>query len=203
MPLRYLIAKAILKAHTPALRGCEIDPLAWIGPGAHITQSKVGRYSYVGNFSTVIQAQIGAFCSIASGCIIGGAAHPMDRVSSPPAFHRGRNVLEKNFAHHPPEGALDTYIGNDVWIGSNCLVKSGVRIGDGAVLGMGSVLTKDVGDYEVWAGNPAKIIRRRFDVETASDLARTRWWDYDEAALAAAAKYFPDVSAFLRYARGV
>jgi len=98
----------------------------------------------------------------------------MDRVSSSPAFHRGRNVLGKNFAHHPPEGALDTYIGNDVWIGSNCLVKSGVRIGDGAVLGMGSVLTKDVGDYEVWAGNPAKIIRRRFDVETASDLARTR-----------------------------
>jgi len=199
--LRYLLAKAILKGHFAAVRGSDVHRTAWIGSGAHVTHSKLGRYTYIGNFTSVIHTEIGAFCSIASGCIIGGGAHPIDRVSSSPVFYRGRNVLGRNFGDHEFTSVADTYIGNDVWIGSNCLVKAGVRIRDGAVIGMGSVVTKDVGEYEIWAGNPARMIRRRFDEDTASALARTRWWDYDETRLSAAAPYFTDTAAFIRRAR--
>jgi acetyltransferase-like isoleucine patch superfamily enzyme len=125
----------------------------------------------------------------------------MDWVSSSPVFHAGRNSLGKNFADHPFEGTLSTSIGNDVWIGTDCLVKAGVKIGDGAVIGMGSVLTKDVDNYEVWAGNPASMIGRRFDLETSSALANTKWWGYDETELEASSALFTDVAGFLRHAR--
>jgi len=199
--LRFLLAKAILKGHAPAVQGSEIHRTAWLGSGAHITGSRLGRYSYVGNFTTVINCQIGAFCSIASGCIVGGGAHPTSWVSSSPVFCNGRNVLAKNFAKHEFNNTLDTSIGNDVWIGSNSLVKAGVRIGDGAVIGMGSVLTKDVGDYEIWGGNPARIIRRRFDEDTSSQLSRTGWWDYDDTKLATVAPFFADIAEFIRQTR--
>ena len=45
---------------------------------------------------------------------------------------------------------------------------------------MGSVLTKDVGPYEIWAGNPAKLIRRRFDDATIDKLLKTEWWNWPE-----------------------
>lgn len=52
-------------------------------------------------------------------------------------------------------------IGNDVWIGSRVTILPGVHIGNGCVIGTGSVVTKNVPDYEVWAGNPAHFIKRR------------------------------------------
>jgi len=69
-------------------------------------------------------------------------------------------------------------IGNDVWIGAHSIILSGVTIGDGAVVGAGSVVSRDVGPYEVWAGNPATFVRRRFDEQTSSRLMALRWWDW-------------------------
>ena len=69
-------------------------------------------------------------------------------------------------------------IGNDVWIGRNVIIISGVKIGDGSVIGAGSVVTKDVPPYAIAAGNPAKIVRMRFDEETIKKLLKIEWWNW-------------------------
>jgi carbonic anhydrase/acetyltransferase-like protein (isoleucine patch superfamily) len=61
----------------------------------------------------------------------------------------------------------------------NSLILSGVHIGDGAIIGAYSVVTKDVKPYTVVAGNPAKVVRKRFDQETIDELLRIKWWNWD------------------------
>ena len=72
----------------------------------------------------------------------------------------------------------DVTIGNDVWVGRNVMILSGVTIGDGSVIGAGSVVTSDVPPYAIAAGNPARIIRLRFDVKTVERLLQIKWWNW-------------------------
>jgi serine acetyltransferase len=74
-------------------------------------------------------------------------------------------------------------IENDVWIGANVYIKNGVRIGNGAVVGAGSVVLKDVGDYEIVAGVPAKIVRKRFSDSTIELLLKSNWWNLNTETL--------------------
>lgn len=74
---------------------------------------------------------------------------------------------------------MKTIIGNDVWLGANSLVLKGVKIGDGAVIGAGAVVTKDVPPYAIVGGNPAKVIKMRFDDETIGKLMQLQWWNLD------------------------
>lgn len=69
-----------------------------------------------------------------------------------------------------------TVIGNDVWIGQGAFIKAGVHIGTGAVIGMGAVVTHDVEPYKIWVGNPARLIRKRFDDEMVQQLLASKWW---------------------------
>ena len=89
-------------------------------------------------------------------------------------------------------------MGNDVWIGEGCKVKAGIRIDNGAILGMGSVLTKDVGPYEIWAGNPARFIRKRFDDKTIEKLVESEWWEWEDTKIKEYAKYFNDPDQFIK-----
>ena len=73
----------------------------------------------------------------------------------------------------------DTVVGNDVWIGYGSTIMPGVRIGDGAIVASCSVVTKDVPPYAIVDGNPADVIRYRFDDATISALLALRWWDWD------------------------
>jgi virginiamycin A acetyltransferase len=72
----------------------------------------------------------------------------------------------------------DTIIGNDVWIGQNATILPGVKIGDGAIIGTKSVVGSDVEPYTIVAGNPAKIIRKRFDEELIELMLKLKWWDF-------------------------
>ena len=193
----YYISKLIKKLHIPAVKNSKIDKTARVCPGAHIVNTNLDKYSYVGNYSTVLYCEIGKFCSIADNCKIGGAAHPMDWVSTSPVFHAGHNILGINFSSHHFDAFTKTYIGNDVWIGNNCLIKAGITIGDGAIIGMGSVVMKNVGSYEVWAGNPAKLIRRRFSEDIIESLLSIKWWNYDDETLKTQSESFSEVNIFI------
>lgn len=198
MHLRYLISKFIKKIQLPAIINTELDNTSKIGSGSHIVKSKIGRYSYISNFCTVVNSEIGNFCSIADYCIIGGASHPVTWISTSPVFHMGKNILKKNFSSHEYISSKKTIIGHDVWIGNYCLIKGGVRIGNGAVIGMGSVLTKDVGEYEIWAGNPAKLIRKRFNDITVEQLGKSKWWEKSDEKIQQLSKHFNDINTFIK-----
>ena len=174
-----------------AVRNSKIHSMAKIGDGAQLVDCTVGRYTYMYG-SSATSTEIGAFCSIARGCVIGGGAHPTNWVSTSPVFYNGKSVLKANFSNNKFSKYKKTVIGNDVWIGSNCLIKGGVSIGDGAIIGMGSVLTHDVPPYEIWAGNPARFIRKRFDDETIEKLSKTQWWNLSDVELKSIANCFDD-----------
>ena len=65
------------------------------------------------------------------------------------------------------------------------------------MIGAGSVVTKNVGSYEIWAGNPARLIRRRFDEEIAQELEKTEWWNYSDEKLTEKAVLFNDPQKFM------
>ena len=170
-----------------------IDKHASLSSGVKFYRSKIGRYSYVSNNSFVSDVEIGNFTSISSNCYIGGASHPIDWISTSPVFHRHENRMNKNFSDNDFDIFKRTVIGNDVWIGNGVIIKAGVSIGDGAIVGMGSVVTKDIGDFEIWAGDPAKFIRLRFDDKIIDLLKEKKWWYFSDEKILKYGNYFNDV----------
>jgi tetrahydrodipicolinate N-succinyltransferase len=81
-------------------------------------------------------------------------------------------------AKRPPTVFKKTTIGNDVYIGHDAFIMPGVTIGDGAIIGARSVVTKDVPNYAIAVGTPAKIIRYRFNEEIISELTEYKWWQF-------------------------
>ena len=197
MKISYFFSKAVKKIQIPAIKDSSLDKKSKICTGAHILCSKVGRYSYVGNFTTVVDCEIGNYCSIADNCVIGGMSHPLEWVSTSPVMYSGRNCLDTNFSDLSYNESKHTVIENDVWIGDGCYIKAGVRLSNGCVIGMGSVLTKDVGPYEIWAGNPAKLIRKRFDDETIKRFLKTEWWNWSEEKIKKYSSIINDPHSFL------
>lgn len=193
LPKRFFSKVSVLAL----LSDSEVDDTAAICAGARFYRSKLGRYSYVGRTTFITNTTIGNFCSIAGNCNIGGTGHPLNWVSTSSVFHKWENILKKNFARHEYDIFQQTTIGNDVWIATNAMIRAGVTIGDGAVIGMGAIVTKDVGPYEIWAGNPARQIRKRFDEETIRRLSETKWWDWPDEKISAYAPLTKDVGAFL------
>lgn len=190
MDVLYYVLRAIKRLKPKAIRNSQIDKRAYICGGSQIVDSIIGKYTIVAYDSTVLNAEIGSFCTI--GKTIGGAAHPIQMVSSSNIFVCGRSILGKKFADHEFNALARTVIGNDVWVCVPSIVRSGVTIADGAVVGAGSIVTKDIGPYEIWAGNPARFIRKRFDEETISKLLEMKWWDWPDEKIQKYAPYFND-----------
>lgn len=199
MNLRCILAKGMkIVLNPPALNSCVIDKTAKVCSRSELTKCSIGRYSYVGYQNFMFNVSIGSFCSIADRCSIGGAAHPMGYVSTSPVFHEGKNIIRKNFSNHSMPKTLITVIENDVWIGQGAFIKAGVHIGIGAVVGMGSVVTHDIKPYEIWAGNPARLVRKRFSDEIIQQLLNSKWWELDDRELTVYAKHFNEPEKFLR-----
>lgn len=124
---------------------------------------------------------IGRFTAIAPGVtfLMPGGNHPMVGPSTFPFTMFGGEWTDKTLdAFLAIEQPGDTVVGNDVWIGREATILPGVHIGDGAVIGAGSVVTKDVRPYEIVAGNPARVVRERFEADDVSRLLDVRWWDW-------------------------
>ena len=123
---------------------------------------------------------IGKFCQIAHGTtfIMGAANHRLGSATTYPFNVMGgvwREISTPHIEELPHKG--DTVIGNDVWLGRNCTILPGVKIGNGAIVAACSVVTKDVAPYTVVGGNPARVLKKRFDDGTAALLEELRWWD--------------------------
>lgn len=122
---------------------------------------------------------IGKFVAIAQGAqfIMNGANHPMSGFSTYPFGTMGFASGEPLGAEgDPPRG--DTFIGNDVWIGREAVIMPGIKVGDGAIIGAHAVVARDVPPYAIVVGNPARVVRVRFDPGTVESLLSIRWWDW-------------------------
>lgn len=125
---------------------------------------------------------IGRYCSFADKVeILLGGNHRVDWVTTYPfsALPELWPTAPSTQDYHFSRG--DIVIGNDVWFGSGAMVMSGVTIGHGAVVAARSVVTKDVPAYAIVGGNPAKVIRYRFDEATVNALIEAAWWDLPSA----------------------
>ncbi|MDE6727035.1 MAG: CatB-related O-acetyltransferase, partial [Oscillospiraceae bacterium] len=121
---------------------------------------------------------IGKFCQIAAGVefVMNGANHQMNAASTYPFYiFEGWDEDVPTLSNLPIKG--DTVVGNDVWIGQNATILPGVHVGDGAIIGLNSTVASDVEPYTIVAGNPARLVRRRFDEELTALLLELRWWD--------------------------
>jgi acetyltransferase-like isoleucine patch superfamily enzyme len=168
---------------------------------------EVGRHTYgheqidVRDWGEPAKLVIGSFCSIADRVTVFlGGNHRTDWVTTYPFTAFGeRWETARGIAGHPSTNG-DVTIGNDVWIGSNATIMSGVTVGDGAVLAANSCLTRDVPPYAIVGGNPAVVLRRRFDDRTIEGLLAIRWWDWSDERIAANMEQLcsADVEAFVR-----
>lgn len=147
---------------------------------------EVGRYTYgyegmiVKEWGEGSSLKIGSFCSIAEGLtVMLGGNHRLDWATTFPFGHIFQKELGGTEIIGHPKSNGDVVIGNDVWIGFNTTIMSGVKIGNGAVIAANSTIVKDVGAYEVWGGNPAKMIKTRFPAEVVRSLEDLKWWDWD------------------------
>jgi len=138
---------------------------------------RVGAYSYgscmiPGEFPKGVT--VGRYASVAAGVQIFLRNHPMDRLSTHPFFYN----KELGFL---TEDSIETgtlTIGHDAWVGASAIFTPSCReVGLGAVVGAGAVVTKSVPDFAIVAGNPAKLIRYRFDMETCELIRAGRWWE--------------------------
>ncbi|MDX9786793.1 MAG: CatB-related O-acetyltransferase [Desulfobacterales bacterium] len=149
-------------------------------------QYEIGRGTYGSDLRILRRKdgatlKIGAFCSIAAGVqIFLGGEHRIDWVTTYPF-----NVLwhSANHIKGHPKTKGDVEIGNDVWIGQEAVILSGVKIGDGAVVGVRAVVTANVPPYAVVAGNPARVLKKRFDDMTIQRLLNSKWWNWPESKI--------------------
>ncbi|RVU17770.1 CatB-related O-acetyltransferase [Methylobacterium oryzihabitans] len=144
---------------------------------------------------------IGKYCSIAGeGTIFLGGNHRADWVTTYPFSH-----IDERASHikgHPATRG-DVTIGNDVWIGLGATIMSGVTIGDGACIGAGALVTRDIPAYGICGGNPAKLIKMRFEADIIEELLEIKWWNWSDEKVV---EFYPlllsdDIRAFIREAK--
>jgi acetyltransferase-like isoleucine patch superfamily enzyme len=160
-----------------SIKGCNLERLV-----------KIGAYSYAVS-GYLFSVEIGRYCSFGENVQIGRQNHPINWLSTSPFFYMiGNNIMSsasddktvldsiRKF-ERPPTNLKKTTIGHDVWIGHGAIVNAGINIGTGAIIAAGSVVTKDVSPYEIVGGNPAKLIRYRFNEEIIYKLLKSEWWN--------------------------
>lgn len=182
------IKKIILKIKNPKIRKIifeylkkDIKNQMWSTYLRELTQKyygvEIGIGSYGGCYSVEDipkGTKIGKYCSFAKKIYIFNANHPIDFVSTHPITYNSN----LNFVKNEKIKRNKLMIGNDVWVGQNVIILSKVKsIGNGSIIAAGAVVTKDVEPYSIVAGNPAKVIRYRFEKEVIEELEKIKWWD--------------------------
>lgn len=155
---------------------------------------KVGYGTYGGCFNAKNNipsgVEFGNYCSISTNIRIFRANHPKSYFTLHPLFY---NPI-MGYVERDKLIRTKLTIGHDVWIGEWVIILSGVNeIGNGAIIGAGSIVTKDVPAYTIVAGNPAKIIGKRFSDNTIKKLEETQWWNWDRDTLIINKSFLEDI----------
>jgi phosphonate metabolism protein (transferase hexapeptide repeat family) len=180
---------------------------AWtvVGQRCEVISSDLMDYSYLIRDADIFNAEVGKFANIASHVRINPTNHPMWRATLHHFTYRAISHFMDDQDDDNDEvsnwrNSNRVIIGSDVWIGHAAIVMPGVSVGTGAIIGSGSVVTKNVPDYTIVAGNPAKIIRRRVNEDIEQALKRIAWWNWNREELIAAMDDFRklDAAAFAK-----
>ncbi|MGY5452822.1 DapH/DapD/GlmU-related protein [Agarivorans sp. MS3-6] len=179
---------------------------AWteIGERCLLDNVEFGDYSYAQNDVDIALCEVGKFVSIASSVRINPSNHPWWRASlhhfsyRPQKYGLASSVDEQVFVWRADNKVT---IGHDVWIGHGAIIMPGVNIGNGAIVGSGSIVTKDVPAWHIVVGNPAKILRPRFEqADVGQRLDKLAWWNWSHQQLAKALPLFQqDCLSFLEH----
>ena len=181
------------------IQGSTLGAYTLVSAFATITGSILGDYTYLNRYSWLDHTVIGKFSSIASHVSIGLYEHNLCVTTHP--FYHGNLFGNLTSVNTPYDNAEITKIGNDVWIGTHATILKGVKVSDGAIVGAGSVVTKDVPPYSIVIGNPATILRYRFDEDTIKIILGSKWWEYERELLKEMidANAFRDINIFKKY----
>ena len=197
--MKKVLGKEPLIGQDSLLNECTFGEYVEIGVNNTITESSLGDYSYTSENCQIIYSEIQKFVNIASYVRLNPVQHPMTWVSQHHMMYRkemyGFGENDEDFFDWRREKRV--VVGHDSWIGHNVTVMGGVTIGIGAVIGSGAIVTKDIPPYAIAVGNPAKVIRYRFEPPIIEALLNIAWWDWDNETLACRMVDFKDINAFV------
>ena len=194
--VKLLEKKAIIHADCE-INGSKFGKYTEVGCGSIILNSNFGDYSYCTRYCDIANTEIKKFSNIASFVRIGPTDHPMEKASLHHFLYRSNDYWDEKKIDEQffkKRFSRKTIIGHDTWIGHGAIIKPEIVIGDGAIVGAGSVVTKNVEDYTIVAGNPAKIIRRRFSEKVAMQLSDIQWWNWSHEEIGSALNDFRNLS---------
>ena len=171
---------------TAKLHETRLGAYCEVGARTILHEVAMDDYSYVVNDAQITYTTIGKFCSIAAMTRINPGNHPMQRASQAHFTYRASAYFagegdDTDFFEWRREHRVQ--IGHDVWIGHGAIVLPGRSVGTGAVVAAGAIVTKDVPAYTIVAGNPARMVKRRFPEAVTNRLAALAWWDWDHERL--------------------
>lgn len=195
--LQYFWSKFMKKVRGVSIKNSSLDLTAKVESGSIFYGSRMGRHSFCGYDCEISCAEIGSFCSISNGVLIGGGRHPVEWISTSPVFYDNRDSVKTKLSRHSRPPNRTVVIGHDVWIGANAIIMQGVSVGTGAVIGAGSVVTKNVPPYTIVAGVPARVVRRRFSEGLAERMLDSKWWELNDKELGRVADKACDPERFL------
>lgn len=199
-------SKCIFEADTVIDKDVKFEGGNSIQERTRVLNSELGYGTYIGADSFICNTLIGRYCCIGGNVKTIRGEHPIRQfVSVHPAFYSLRKqsgftyVMREKFSdfnYIDADKKISVIIGNDVWIGENASILEHIVIGDGAVVAAGAVVTKDVPDYAIVGGIPARIIGYRFDEKTIDFLKKAKWWEMPQDWIEKHAEMFEEIEKF-------